>query len=121
MREEMGLYKAKRKDNGKWIQGYLFCIWEKAYILLGTMNGIPNMEEVDPETVCQYIRESDKEGYKIHIGDRVKSYEGKGVIAVDGMSIIVRFDNGAIWEFIKGFTGKLLLVIGNIHDKAVEE
>ena len=112
MREEMGLYKAKRKDNGKWIQGYLFCIWEKAYILLGTTNGIPNMEEVDPETVCQY---------EIHIGDRVKSYEGEGVIAVDGMRIIVRFDKGAIWEFIKGFTGKLLLVIGNIHDKAVED
>ena len=53
MREGIGLYKAKRKDNGKWIEGYLFCIWEKAYILWGTTNGIPNMVEVDPETICE--------------------------------------------------------------------
>ncbi len=26
------LFKGKRLDNGEWVQGYLFCIWGRAYI-----------------------------------------------------------------------------------------
>ena len=33
--EDRFLFKAKRIDNGEWVQGYLYGIWEKRYILWG--------------------------------------------------------------------------------------
>ena len=43
--EDRYLFKAKRTDNGEWVQGYLYGIWEKKYILWGMINDIPNMIE----------------------------------------------------------------------------
>ena len=54
------LFKAKRLDNEEWVQGYLFSIWEKRYILWGMTNDIPNMIEVDPSTICQCTGLRDK-------------------------------------------------------------
>lgn len=45
------LFRGKRIDNGEWTEGYLFVIWESAYIVWGTTNGVPNMVQVDPSTV----------------------------------------------------------------------
>ena len=58
--EDRYLFKAKRVDNGEWVQGYLFGIWEKRYILWGMTNDIPNMIEVDPSTICQCTGLRDK-------------------------------------------------------------
>ncbi len=67
------LFRGKRTDNGEWTHGYLFRIWEKAYICWGTVNGVPGMKEVDPETVGQYagIR-TYKNSRKIFEGDIIK-------------------------------------------------
>lgn len=54
------LFRGKQIDNGEWIQGYLYGIWERRYILWGMTNDIPNMVEVDPETVCQCTAMPDK-------------------------------------------------------------
>ena len=43
------------KVKGRWEQGYFFQIWERTYILWGTTNDVPNMIEVLPSTVGQYI------------------------------------------------------------------
>ena len=43
------------KVKGRWTQGYFFQIWERTYILWGTANDVPNMIEVLPSTVGQYI------------------------------------------------------------------
>lgn len=51
--ENRYLSRGKRIDNGEWIQGYLYGIWERRYILWGMTNDIPNMVEVDPSTICQ--------------------------------------------------------------------
>lgn len=122
MREEMGLYKAKRKDTGKWIQGYLFCIWEKAYILWGTTNGIPDMVEVDPETVCEWTGLVDKNRVQIFEMDIVKDIDGTRLVCWDEekAAFVIRSQEfpyetlylEEMWEDNE--------VIGSIHDKAVE-
>ncbi len=48
------LFKAKRKDNGEWIQGYYYQIWQQGYICWGMINNMPDMVEVNPNTLCQY-------------------------------------------------------------------
>lgn len=67
--EDRYLFKAKRIDNGEWVQGYLYGIWEKRYILWGMTNDIPNMIEVDQSTICQCTGLKDKNGNLIWEND----------------------------------------------------
>ena len=69
--EDRYLFKGKRLDNGVWVQGYLFGIWEKRYILWGMTNDIPNMIEVDPSTICQCTGLKDNNGKLIWENDVV--------------------------------------------------
>lgn len=68
------LFKAKRLDNGEWVQGYLYGIWEKKYILWGMTNDIPNMIEVNPSTLCQCTGLEDKNGNLIWENDILVGY-----------------------------------------------
>lgn len=70
--EDRYLFKAKRIDNGEWVQGYLYGIWEKRYILWGMTNDVPNMIEVDPSTICQCTGLKDKNGKLIWENDVVR-------------------------------------------------
>ena len=86
------LFKAKIKDNGKWVEGYYckldettYCISEDYerhpvpthhYILHETMTdwGLPNrflQFEIDPSTICQCTGLTDKNGKKIWENDIV--------------------------------------------------
>lgn len=89
--ENRYLFRGKRKDNGEWIQGYLYGIWERRYILWGMTNDIPNMVEVDPETVCQYT------GYEGIYEKDIFWYE-------DEEYVIKWSDDSLSWEAVSLFT-----------------
>ncbi len=61
------LYRAKRKNWRElpkemwWVEGYLYGIWERRYILWGMTNDVPNMVEVDQSTICQCTGKTDIE------------------------------------------------------------
>lgn len=73
--ENRYLFRGKRKDNGKWVQGYLYGIWERRYILWGMTNDIPNMVEADPSTVCRCTGRKDKNGKLIYENDIVAYWD----------------------------------------------
>jgi uncharacterized phage protein (TIGR01671 family) len=67
------LFRAKRKDNGEWVEGLL---WKKKYntdkLFISCFPDKDDNEEVfviEPSTVCQFTGLTDKNGTKIFEGD----------------------------------------------------
>jgi uncharacterized phage protein (TIGR01671 family) len=134
------LFKAKRIDNGEWVEGYLFDNGfdgeEKKYFVGGLViekyNGTACDEwditgidfcEIDPETLCQFTGETDKNGKRIWESDVVwLVYDGKEhiyQIVWDNSELDFKATNG---EENYGSNFEYLLccdeieVIGNIFD-----
>lgn len=92
--ENRYLFRGKRIDNGEWVEGYLYGIWERRYILWGMTNDIPNMVEVDPETVCQCTAMPDKNSKLIFENDIVIKHNDD-----DKEPYLIRWsENYAAWE-----------------------
>ena len=72
------LFKAKRKDNGEWIQGYYYQIWQQGYILWGMINNMPDMVEVNPDTLCQCTGLTDERGRRF--GRMIYAIEKKNIL-----------------------------------------
>lgn len=67
------LFKAKRLDNGEWVEGYFYAECGNAYIIEDRQSeSMLNRNEavlVDPSTVCQFTGLKDREGKEVWEGD----------------------------------------------------
>nr|DAO02994.1 MAG TPA: YopX protein [Bacteriophage sp.] len=115
--EDRYLFKAKRIDNGEWVQGYLYGIWEKRYILWGMTNDVPNMIEVDPSTICQCTGLKDKNDKLIWENDVVKINNSKvnTLITFRDFEIICTIPNEKYYKHRLEYDTEYE-VIGNIFD-----
>lgn len=121
------LFRGKQIDNGEWTQGYyLFCTRGKAYIYWGTVNDVPIMKEVNPETVCQYIGIDDENGIEIFENDIVAytdTYSTEnGIAKSDCIGKIVWDEEEACFHVMERLSAESweglqeCCVIGNIFD-----
>ncbi len=93
------LFKAKRKDNGEWVEGYyVYC--RKRHYVLPVVNEIIGYDEredkwieINPDTLCQYTGLTDKNGKKIWENDiayiRSSGLSGYGVIKYENGNLVL--------------------------------
>lgn len=117
------LYKGKNMETGGWVQGYLFRIWEQAYILWGAVNGVPDMTEVHPETVCRCTGKTDQDARDIYEKDICKIHsasidEEDGALVVEWNTDSAKFEligQGIMTDF-ESCNGYECEVVGNACD-----
>ena len=124
------LFKAKRIDNGEWVEGYLVKACQNTYpngYEIIDKNGINYDEldcwqssftsyEVDEKTICQYTGLVDKNGNKIWENDIVRLDEDFYIVTwEEGDAMFVLEDVGLIEPF-KNADSKWCEVVGNTID-----
>lgn len=129
MRENIGLFRGKRKDTGEWVEGYLAGCGlicpnepEDTYNATGDYYGqtpYVGFVEVDPDTVGECTGLRDKNGKLVFEGDICK---------VGNLIYKVEFIHSCWWFTIlsdkvyccpafNSHCGERCEIIGNIHDK----
>lgn len=137
-----GLYKAKRRDNTEWIEGYYAKVKhdlgrkEVDIIFPLDVESYPNCEfsryeDIYPDTLCEHIRMSDKNGKPIFENDIVKTKYGRLYVVVFFQSSLHNCwylesikiqENMALPAVLNGpWREEDLEVVGNIHDMSSKD
>ena len=117
------LFKAKRIDNGEWIEGDLVhSVYKINDICVGKYGSEVGMHQVDESTICQYTGLTDKNDNKIWENDVVEYRD-----CTDEKYVVAWKTSKAMFEYqqygcsIMNFdelSGMEVEVIGNIFDNA---
>jgi len=129
MRENIGIFRGKRQDNGEWVEGYLSAACDCTgrawfiYVPAADPDDINRRYDIDPETVGEFTGLTDKNGKRIFEGDIVRTKKGKAVYSVcwsiKYCMFALAIDNDNLSAGVIGITdgsAKRVEVIGNIHD-----
>ena len=115
------LFKAKRVDDGEWVEGY-YVKGATRHCILKHLGGYPKYD-IDEKTICQYTGLTDKNGKKIWENDIVESTYDDTYEGIDCGIGLVEFFQG-LW-YVGGDVQNALYdidkcnaveVIGNIFD-----
>lgn len=94
MKAENIKFKAKRLDNGEWVEGDLK--HSTSYVGIGYPSSafpdVPIVHRVDPSTVCQFTGEKDMNGNEVYIGDIISNLETGSVVEVAWNDRLKRLD-----------------------------
>lgn len=119
------LFKAKRVDNGEWVEGLPIYLTEYAKDF-NEIDGIQCNKtrdnfDINTETVCQFTGLLDKNGNKIFEGDKLRFYYKDGkydntiISYLESGCRFVAIEEGQLEGY--GFGQKNEMeIIGNIHD-----
>lgn len=115
--ENRYLFRAKRIDNGKWVEGLLTIMWGRCHIIN------PNDENTayltDPSTICQCTGLKDKNGVLIWENDIVTGRFGNEIITGCiryGSNAQFYIDRKGMYGIYLDNSQDWLDVIGNIFD-----
>ena len=115
------LFRAKRLDNGEWVEGGVLCYAEyTAICVYSDYNNWHEFIEVDPETVCQFTGKYDGNGVKIFEHDIVQFDDGYYAEILwdedEALFNIYGGDASDIYEDFRTIESEDVGVIGNIFD-----
>lgn len=122
------LFKAKRIDNGEWVERCYAALDDKSFICTDVVEHYRvhtlRWFEIDPETLCQFTGLHDQNGNKIWENDIVEAWsQGSRAIGtvkqrVDGLWIMSpAWQNHEFWELKPNSNGETTVeVLGNAFD-----